>query len=911
MKALYKPAGALLFAFAAFTANAQISFTNQNNLLQSMNGGSTRDCAVDMNGDNLDDIVRVTNNGIYVDYQQADGSFDGIYYQMPIQNTPNWSICAADINEDGYTDLLFGNGSRVSFVMANSDGSGFVEDARPEYIFCQRSTFADIDNDGHLDAFVCHDVDQSHPYHNDGNGYLSLDISLLPTLDEAGNYSAIWVDYDNDGDIDLYITKCSGGAPAGSPRRINLLYRNNGDGSFTEVGEEANMNDDDQSWTTVFEDFDNDGWFDAYIANHAWANRLMHNNGDGTFTDIIDGSGLPANDLGAWNCDGHDFDNNGFVDIFCENNQEIHLNNGDGTFTGYDLPMSRGGIGDFNNDGFLDVISGSNMWVNNGNDNNYVKFNLEGLVSNKDAIGARVEIYGDWGIQVREVRAGESFSPMSTLTVHFGLGQADAIDQVVIKWPSGVITEVSNPEINTTHDLIEAPCIADASELSVGGPTTICPGESVELGAIAGESYTWSNGATTQSIDVTQSGTYYAIVWQEDGCASITNSIEVEVITEESPTIELQGPELFCEGTEVFLVAGPGSGYEWSNGMTDQTIAVTTGGEYFVTIDGLCENVELVSETISLTSLPAPEAPVAGDVTINEPGFAEIEASGENLLWYADEMSTEPIGEGSTFMTDFIEDSQTYWVEATIQYGGEEETGGKADNSGGGGLPSTGAYSFFDVWEPFTLQTVKVYAVPGSGEGMRTVQLVNGSGVVLQEATFDLTEGEHILELGFEVPVGEGFSLRCPENNLFRNSSGVSYPYAIGTVGSIYDSFYGGSYYYYFYDWQITKESFLCSSPRVAVNVSVVNVDNIESLNALNVYPNPARDYLMVELELTESKDVTIALSDMSGRVILNEQLNQKGLNIRHRVDLNVAAGVYNLSITIDNERVNRSVYVD
>jgi hypothetical protein len=128
--------------------------------------------------------------------------------------------------------------------MANNNGTGFTEDARPEYIFSQRTTFADIDNDGFIDAFVCHDVDQSHPYRNDGTGYLTLDQTLIETLAEAGNLSAIWVDYDNDGHTDLYISKASGGAPAGSPRRINLLYRNNGDGTFSEVGEQANLNDD-------------------------------------------------------------------------------------------------------------------------------------------------------------------------------------------------------------------------------------------------------------------------------------------------------------------------------------------------------------------------------------------------------------------------------------------------------------------------------------------------------------------------------------------------------------------------------------------------------------------------------------------------------------------------------------------
>lgn len=900
----------LVLLGAAATASAQIGFTNMNSLLQPITGNSIRDCAVDMNGDNLDDIVRVTNAGIYVDYQQPNGTFNGIFYPLQIQNMPNWSICAADIDGNGYTDLLFGNGTRVSFVFANDDGTGFVEDPRPEYIFSQRSTFADIDNDGFIDAFVCHDVAQNHPYRNDGNGNLILDQSLIPTLAEAGNYSAIWVDYDNDGDIDLYITKCSGGAPPGSPRRINLLYRNNGDGTFTEVGNEANLDDDDQSWTTVFEDFDNDGWFDAFIVNHAWSNRMMRNNGDGTFTDIIASTGIAANDLGAWNCDGHDFDNNGFIDIFCQLNKEMYLNNGDGTFTGYDLSFNTGGVGDFNNDGFLDVIRGNSLWINNGNANNWVKFNLEGLVSNKDAIGTRVEIHGAWGIQVREVRSGESFAPMSTLGVHFGLGEHETIDQVIVKWPSGIITTIDNPDANTTHDLIEAPCIAAPSTITAGGLTSICPGSTVTLTAPQGTAYTWSNGATTQSIEVGTGGNFNAIVWEGD-CASVSNSIEVVVINEENPSITLDGDDVICEGQDVQLIAGPASTWQWSNGMTSQVITVSTGGEYFVTITGLCENVELVSEPIIITALEAADLPVVQNVQIGEPGMVELTAQGENLMWYANEFDSQTIGEGETFMTDMVNTSATYWVEANKTHGGEQEDGGKADNSGGGGIPASGAHSFFNVWEEFTLESVRVYVPQNAGDGVRSVQLVDGSGVVLQEADFDLTVGEHVIDLNFDVPIGSGMSLRCPQHNLFRNSSGVTYPYAIGTVGSIYDSFFGGSYYYYFYDWKIRKPEFFCPSDRVAVEVNVVGVDELPGVSELAVYPVPARDVFFVELALREPARVAIQLVDGAGRLVLNEQLNSDGTSLRHAVEVNFARGVYTLVIEVNGNRTARRVVIE
>ena len=890
--------------------SAQVNFTNQSGLLSAADF-PYEDCAVDMNGDYLDDVVRVTSNGIYIDYQQTNGTFEQTFFPMSVENPPSWSICAGDIDGNGYNDLLFGNGSRVSFCMANSDGTGYTEDPRPEYIFCQRSTMADIDNDGNLDAFVCHDVDQSHPYRNDGSGYLVLDQSLITTLDVGGNYAAIWCDYDNDWDIDLYITKCRGGAAVGDPQRINLLYRNNGDGTFTEVGEEANMNDGDQSWTTCFEDFDNDGDFDVFTVNHSWANRLMENNGDGTFTDIIEGSGINAGDLGAWNCDAGDFDNNGFIDIFSEMSDELYLNNGDGTFTAQSLSFDSGGIADFNNDGSLDVINGNTLWINDGNDNNYVKFSLEGVVSNQNGIGARVEIYGDWGVQIREIRSGESFAPMSSLNAHFGLGTATSIDQVIVKWPSGMVTELTDPDINTIHHMYEAGCILDPNTIATEGSTNICPGESITLTADAGFVYSWSTGEETQSIEVSSAGTYSVLLWEDD-CVSVSNSVQITVIEEEYPEISVLGDEVFCEGGEVVLMASDGAGYLWSNNESTQSIVVSEAGEYHVSIDAICNNEVLLSETVMIEVLPGAQAPVAEDVEISEQGYATLTATGENLMWYDSEDAVTPVGEGPSITTTWVTDELTYWVEANLIHGGGEETGGKADNSGGGGLPSVGAYSMFNAYEPFTIKTVRVYVPEEAGAGTRTVQLADNVGVILATQTYDLVVGEQVIELNFDVPMASGMSLRCPENNLFRNNSGVSYPYEIGTVGTIYDSFYGGDYYYYFYDWTIEKESVMCPSVRVSVMAYTLGMAEIEGLNAFGVYPNPNNGLFNVEIAVAQTSDVLLKVRDAQGRVVLEKMLS--GVHGAQTVELNatgLASGVYSLELQLNGQKTQKLVMID
>lgn len=427
-----------------------ISFTSQ-----SISSSSTICCVVDMNGDYLDDIVTVGATSMTILHQQTSGGFISSTIALPgLTTTPSWSITAGDYDRNGFNDIVFGGSSRLTIVKANATGTNYTEVSYPQNIFTQRANFVDINNDGHLDLWACHDVAQSHAYRNTGSGDLVFDISLMPTLAVGGNYQSMWTDYDNDGDMDLYIAKCRGGAPVGDPQRINLLYKNNGNGTFTESGAIAGLNDGSQSWSTAIEDFDNDGDMDFLLSNISDTNKFFRNNGDGTFTDIYATTGIAAQ-VGSWEVQAVDFNNDGWVDFFWQNGKEIYLNNGDLTFTGYDLTFSEGGIGDLNNDGFLDVQYGGNVYYNVPNANNWIKVNLQGVASNRNGIGARVEIYGAWGKQIREIRSGHGFSHQSTMNAHFGIGTETAITQVIIHWPSGTVDVINNPSSNQALTVVE------------------------------------------------------------------------------------------------------------------------------------------------------------------------------------------------------------------------------------------------------------------------------------------------------------------------------------------------------------------------------------------------------------------------------------------------------------------------
>lgn len=443
-----------------------VSYTNAN--MATVNSNYNM-CIVDMNGDHLDDIVGVSNNNMRVHFQLADDTFN--ITDFPISGTsymPGWSLAAGDLNKDGYNDLVLGSTNGLSLWQSNNTGTAYTSITPGQYIFCQRTNFQDINNDGNLDVFSCHDVDPNVYYINDGSGnYTYYQSGITPgaynlgIIMQGGNYASIWTDIDNDGDSDMFISKCSG-PPC-------ELHRNDGAAGYTDVSAIAAINTTPvQSWSSAVADFDNDGDMDILVgSNGGTGNFLYRNNLDDThtvnaFTNVTANSGwelnVPHRDYYAF-----DFDNDGFVDVLGGGNR-IMFNNGDMTFTpvGY-TSMSAGAIGDLNNDGFLDIMSNNTVRYAVPNGNNWFKIALQGIASNSNGIGARIELHGPWGIQIRDVRSGEGFGYMCTLNTHFGLGTATEIEKAIIRWPSGTVDVLVNPTPNQMMTVIEG-----SSPLSVG-----------------------------------------------------------------------------------------------------------------------------------------------------------------------------------------------------------------------------------------------------------------------------------------------------------------------------------------------------------------------------------------------------------------------------------------------------------
>lgn len=927
------------------------TFTNSTNLLPTgyNSGGCTG--VVDMNNDGLDDIVILDQStNLKIAYQQANGSFTVSSFGT-VSGTEQWGMCIGDVDNDGHKDVLCGGYyDDVHIVDINGPGDFSQDDYAWASIFMQGTNLADIDNDGWLDGFSCHDDGHSAILHNDGTGSMTdgaamMDLTFYPETngnDNSGNYGSVWTDFDRDGDIDLFIAKCRQFIDDPyDPRRTNILMVNDGNNNYTEQAQERGLVNLQQSWTSDFADMDNDGDFDVLLTTHSNTLEIYANDGAGYFTNVTAGSGL---ELSGFYLQAKmvDFDNDGFVDlVHAGGSHRFFHNNGDMTFTQVnnlfqnDDTMHSFGIGDLNNDGWLDLYASygdgyvdpdmandDQIFINDGGSNNFIYFDLEGTISNKDAAGALVEIHGAWGVQIREVRDGESYGITNQSKCHFGLGSATSVDYAVIHWPAGGMKVIDNPAINTTHEIIEGECTPPSASIAANGPTDFCAGGSVNISIVNGATnQVWSNGESTSSINVMTPGIYGLLVWDNEGCAAYSNQITVNIVTDPTPGITVDGELEFCEGGSVQLLASSGNSYQWSNGETSQAISVTASGDYHVLVTGPCQTLD--TELISVSVTDAPDAPSITDVYVNAGETATLTvAGGTNVNWYDSQNATTPIFEGNSYTTPAITATTTYWVEDAFGYGGLNFDGGKSgqtQNNQGQYQQSNQYYLKFDVAEDATIHSVHVYA---NGASNRTIQVIDADGAEVAVGTFAIADGESDVVLDFFVPAGTGYGIRITSNNpqLWRDKdlnsdAPFGFPYNIGNVVTITGTNVGGAdtdnYYYYFYDWNVVTPYTECASSRVEVTVNVVGIEELTNVRELNVYPNPASTELNISLNLISNEKINLNLTDMSGRVVRTVQMNASAGSNQHSFNLSdVAAGIYNLNIQSGGRTATKKVVV-
>lgn len=389
-----------------------------------------------------------------------------------------------DYDNDGDLDIYVGPG----ILYQNQGNGGFTKviktiTALPAYTFgIGTPGWADYDNDGYLDVYMA----KQEIWHNNQSGnWTQLNVPPFTSTqaDEQGDCVA-WADYDNDGWMDMFV--CNAGLSNGQPA-FQYLYHNNGNGTFTSITTNTAMTVN-RSYGCAWADYDNDLDLDLFISRGFSPNDLLFtNNGDGTFTEVVTGPVVTTQNVsqagGAWG----DYDNDGDLDLYVPNfNQNtLYDNNGDGTFTKNtteivvnDTPVESYGVAwaDYDNDGDLDLfvptafgdpndkLYKNNVYENNLANSKWLKLHLQGVSSNRDAIGARVYVKaiigGNPKWQMREVNAngtrGGECGGASGHVVHFGLGNATIIDSLKIVWPkSGTVQYFTNVNPNRFVEVVE------------------------------------------------------------------------------------------------------------------------------------------------------------------------------------------------------------------------------------------------------------------------------------------------------------------------------------------------------------------------------------------------------------------------------------------------------------------------
>ena len=465
---------------------------------------------------------------------RGDGTFEDVTIRAAL-DASGWGqgACVGDYDNDGYDDLFVTSWGQ-NRLYHNTGKGRFEEVTRAAGLLQSRvrwntgCAFLDYDRDGRLDLIVAN--------------YIDLDLATAPTPDSGlCRYKGVRV-------------ACG---PPGLSGGRNLLYRNRGDGTFEDVSEKSGITRANGTYglgvSTL--DFDNDGWVDVYVANDSNPSALYRNNHDGTFTDIGVKAGC------AYSQDGKpqagmgvaigDYDRNGTMDIFKTNfagdTSTLYANTGDGfcddrTFAAgiglntrwlgwgtsfvdldndgwLDLFLTNGHVypevrqlqteagyeqrkvvyrnlaarrfaditerlgppvttpkagrgaafGDINNDGQIDVaIANVNdlpdlFRLNGDAANHWVTLKLVGVASNRSAIGARVRCVSGEVQQWQEVRGGGSYLSQNDLRVHFGLASATRVDRVDVRWPNGLEETWEHLDADRFHTLKEGSGRAQSS----------------------------------------------------------------------------------------------------------------------------------------------------------------------------------------------------------------------------------------------------------------------------------------------------------------------------------------------------------------------------------------------------------------------------------------------------------------
>lgn len=473
----------------AATAHAQVFTKITGQSLTDTPEGFRSANFVDLNNDGYADAFLTTgagnsNNMLFMNNQ--DGTFTRVT-TGPIVNEHSNSDGATfgDFNNDGYLDCAVVNWYNQFNLLYQADGAGgwtSRTDLQPgiDRGYSEASSWADADNDGDLDLFVANSAgdNRNFLYTNNGDGTFTRILTGPVATDAFPSRLGAWGDYDNDGDQDLFV--------ANENNLNNNLYENNGDATFTKITTGDIVTDGGNSWSGSWGDYDNDGDLDLFVANSGnMENFFYQNNGDKSFTRIYP---LHVATQPSWSTSSAwvDVDNDGDLDLYVANGYHpvssvghknfFYLNDGADNFTVDSFNVAVSDIGwsygcsaaDYDRDGDQDLLvarwqqeTETNKLYRNDTPagNGFISIKCIGTVSNNAAIGTRLRlkatINGNPVWQTHEISSQTGYCGQNSLEAEFGLGDATVIDSLVITWPSGVVEYFTGIAINQFVTAVE------------------------------------------------------------------------------------------------------------------------------------------------------------------------------------------------------------------------------------------------------------------------------------------------------------------------------------------------------------------------------------------------------------------------------------------------------------------------
>lgn len=609
----------------------------------------------DVNQDGLDDItIPRTNNEVLLFLSDGEEFHDvELMHVKGEAKMPCW----ADYDNDGDPDLFITSWQDSCKLYRNDGDLNFVDVSYEVGLdVCQGlesygATWGDYDNDGWLDLFIANydagTVNGNWLFKNN-QGQSFTDVSTQMGVGIGCDYSFIgtFIDIDFDGDLDLHV--------ANDRFPIDAHFVNEGDYFFNNAAG-SGLDIYSNSMSSSFADFDKDGDFDFYVTNTAdLGNDLWQRNDDGTYTNIAQEKNMEMFRF-SWGALWIDIDNDSWEDLYVNNqaavgdvppfflNQSGDFVHQDVTNEGYRIWGYAAGKGDFNDDGFYDfVVNGHNgykceFFKNNGGENHWLKFDLEGTASNRDGIGTLIEYWIDGVKNIRFTRAGDGFLTQDSQWQILGLGDNAQVDTLALHWPSGMVETFYNIPSNQNLHFIEGQTaslslIDGQGEPFVFNQYIMCEGDVFTLEASPFDSYLWSTGETSAAINITQEGTYQVTAYNEFGVPYTSQQVTVSFVPEPNLTYNTVSPVCIGESNGEILWQNVPEGWvnSWSDPASPEWEINNLSAGLF---SGILTNVEWGCTAYVEAWLYEPMALNAGINAIHpscfelDNGFIEVESS--------------------------------------------------------------------------------------------------------------------------------------------------------------------------------------------------------------------------------------------------------------------------------------------